>query len=484
MPILVEKFSIEWVNQLAGEAGPDKWKVSIVGIARLLADYIVETEFEKLSPEMVEQAKKCLLDCMGNMLAGRYTEKGIKIVKYASRWSTPPEASVIGYGQVSRETAAFANSVMSRAMDLDDGNRFSFGHPGSVLVPTALAIGEFTSASGRNIIGALVAGYDVYARLGSAINPSSYHERGFDATGVSGSVAVAAVAAKLYKLNAEQTKDALGIAGLQAGGIIEYQNDGTSGKVLCPGWSTSTGIRAADLAQMGFTGPEAVFEGNKGFFQAFSNRFDPSKVTDGLGNNMGIMQTYFKIHACMRGLHCSVDAMLSMRSKYSLSPANVKKITVRTSTFVSRLNKPHPTTIVGAQCSLPYTMAVALKYGLVNEMSLVKGMNDPEVKGLEDRIEVILDEKVQEYWNANPDNWAAVNLEVLTEEGKKVSEWAPIALGEPEKPLSWEGLEAKFTQLVGTTECKPKTKAIVNTIERFEECQTINELIAFLNPSK
>ncbi|MBU2699630.1 2-methylcitrate dehydratase PrpD [Sporomusaceae bacterium BoRhaA] len=451
-----------------------------MGLVRLLADSVVETEFDKLSPEVVEQAKKCLLDCMGNMLGGRYTEKGRKIVQYASRWNNSPEATVIGYGKVSRETAAFANSVMSRAMDLDDGNRFSFGHPGSVLVPAALAMGEITEASGRDIINALVVGYDVFVRLGTTVNPSSYHERGFDVTGISGAVAVAAVAAKLYGLNAEQTKDALGIACLHAGGIIEYQNDGSDGKVLCPGWSTSTGIKAADLAQMGFTGPESILEGNKGFFQAFSNQYDINRLTDGLGINRGIMQTYFKMHACMRGLHCAIDALLSLRSEYALNPAIVKKITIRNSTFVNRLNKSHPKTIVGAQCSLPFAMAVALKYGCVDEVVLEKSIDDSEISKVEDRIEMIVDQKIQEYVVENPDNWTAVNVEVLTEDGKKVSQWAPVALGEPEKPLSWQQLQKKFTQMVADTAFEPTREAFIHVIQHFEECQSMNEFTELL----
>lgn len=452
-----------------------------MSLVRIVADYVVGIEFEKLPPAVVEQAKRCVLDCMGNMIGGRYTKKGESIVKYATRYGNPLESTVVGAGKVSREEAAFANAALSRMLDLDDGHRFAFGHPGGILVPAALAIGEITGASGRDVIVALTAGYDVYARLGATINPSSYHERGFDATGVAGSVAVAAVVAKLYKLDVEKTKDALGIAGLQAGGIIEYQNDGTMGKVLCPGWSTSTGIKAADLAELGFTGPEAIFEGKKGFFQAFSNKYDPACLTAELGTKYGILQNYFKVHACMRGLHCALDAMLSLRVMHGLNRDNVQKIKVKTSTFVDRLNKPHPKTMVGAQCSLPFTVAIALKYGLVDEVSLAEGLNDPEISAIEDMIEVIIDDKVQEYWSANPDNWAAVEIEVVTKDGKQVSEWAPVALGEPEKPLSWEQLEAKFTQLVSTTVFVTSIPTLVESIKKLDEYKEICEFTALLS---
>ncbi len=451
-----------------------------MSLVRILANHVTAMEYVQLPIAVIEQAKRCLLDCTGNMIGGRYTNKGEAIIQYASRWGNTLEATAIGYGRVSREAAAFANAALTRILDLDDGHRFAFGHPGGILVPTALAIGEVTGASGPDAIVALTAGYDVYARLGAAINPSSYNERGFDATGVCGSVAVAAVAAKLYKLDPEKTKDALGIAGLQAGGIIEYQNDGTMGKVLCPGWSTSTGIKAADLAELGFTGPEKILEGNKGFFQAFSNKYDPDRLTVGLGSTYGITQNYFKVHACMRGLHCALDAMLSLRSQYSLTQDQVQKILIRTSTFVNRLNKPHPKTMVGAQCSLPFTIAVALKYGFVDEVSLARGLNDIEISTIEDKVEVIVDEKVQNYWAANPDSWTAVELEVQTKDEKQVSEWAPIALGEPEKPLSWEQLQDKFMKLVHATEFQTTSDTIINSIQQFDEHESIKEFTALL----
>jgi len=446
-----------------------------LSLVRILAKHVVDMEYGKLPPAAVEQAKRCVLDCVANMVAGRYTKKGEAMVSYASRWHNTPEATVVGYGKVSREAAAFANAALSRMLDLDDGHRFAFGHPGGILVPTALAIGEVVGASGKDVITALVAGYDVYANLGKAINPSSYHERGFDATGVCGAVAVAAVVAKLCKQDEEKTKDALGVAALHAGGIIEYQNDGTMGKVLCPGWSTSTGIKAADLAEFGFTGPEAVFEGKKGFFQAFSNKSNPERLTADLGNTYGILQNYFKIHACMRGLHCAVDAILALRAEYGLTDENVLKVTVKTSTFVERLNKPHPTTMVGAQCSLPFSLAVALKYGGISEKTLTSGLNDSEIGTIEDKVEVIIDEKVQEYWAANPDNWAAVEIEITTKDGKTVSEWAPVAAGESEKPLSWEQLQAKFTQLVSPTPFASEVNTLLDAIKQLEGYNSIGE---------
>lgn len=451
-----------------------------MGLVKVLANYIADVDYKRFPPEVVDQAKKCFLDWTGNVIGGRYTYKGEAIANYVSQRSAPTEATVIGFGKAPREVTAFANAAMSRVLDLDDGHRFAMGHPGCVVVPTVLALGEATGASGRDAIDALVAGYEVYVRLGTAINPSSYIGKGFDTTGVCGAVAAAAAASRLYKFNEEKTKDALGIAALHAGGFIEYLTDGSAGKVLCPGWAASTGIRAADLAGLGFTGPETVLEGSKGFFQAFSDSYDLSRLTEGLGEHYGILQNYFKIHACVRRLHPAIDALLALRSQYQIRPGNVAAITARAGTFVSQANKPHPRTQVAAQVSLPFVLAVALKHGYVNDESIAKSMDDKEIREIEEKVKVIEDSKIQEYAAANPSNWGAVNMEIMTADGKKVSQWTPLALGEPETPLSWEGLEEKFGRLIGPTTFAAFGSSIINSVKRFDDYKTVGEFFAAL----
>lgn len=446
-----------------------------MSLIRVLAKVVVEMDFAKLPPAVVEQAKKCILDYMGNMIGGRYTKKGETIVNYAASLPCATDATIIGHGKVAREIAAFTNAALSRMLDLDDGHRFAMGHPACVLVPTALAVGEYLEASGPEIIHAIVAGYEVYVRIGSTFNPSSYIEKGFDTTGVCGAVAVAAVAAKLYKLDEEQAKDALGLAAVHAGGLIEYFSDGSSGKYLCPGWATSTGIKAAELAQRGFTGPETVLEGNKGYLQAFSNKYDVTRITDRPANDYGILQNYFKIHACVRRLHPAVDAMLALRSKFALNPGKVKAITVKAGTFVSQANKLHPQALTAAQVSLPFVLAVALTHGRVDESSLVQSINDNGIGEIEKKITIIADPKVQEYAAANPSNWGAVEVEVLTVDSRRESQWVPLAFGEPEAPLSWKMLEDKFAHLISPTKFAEVTDQIINSVKQIDRYQKINE---------
>ncbi len=455
-----------------------------MSLIRILANHAMETTFDKLPPAVVEKAKQSILDNMGNMLAGRYSEKGKSFLQYAERWKNHREATILGYGKVAVEAAAFVNAGLSRIMDLDDGHRAGMGHPAVIIMPSVLALGEVLGASGEELIAAIVVAYDVYIEIGSAINPSSYTEKGFDTTGIAGVVAVAAAAAKLNKLDAEATKNAMAIAALHAGGFIEYLTDGSAGKLLCPGWATATGFRAVEVVKCGFTGPDTVLEGKKGLFQGFSNKYDVTNFGAGLEKNYHIMTTYFKIHACLRRLHQAVDALLALRAKHSLGPSTVNSITVNAGPFVCEANKIRPQTLVSGQGSLPFTLAVALKHGFISKETLEASMGDEKIKQIEDKVTIVLSQKVLDHQAANPSAWGAVEMVIETTDGKMVTEWMPLAFGEPEMPLSWEHLQEKFCHLLAPTKAAKKTDAIIGAIKRFEEFKTTGEFMIVVDPDR
>ncbi|MFA0887754.1 MAG: MmgE/PrpD family protein [Synergistales bacterium] len=455
-----------------------------MGMAGQLADFIEGLNFDTLPGEVVEQAKKCLLDSLGNLLAGKNSESTPKIVAIAKSHTDDPRSTIPGFGKASVEAAAFANSVMMRALDLDDGHRYAMGHPGSVLIPAALASAEACKASGREVITALTAAYEVYSRLGTVINPQSYRERGFESTGICGAVAAAALGAKLAGLDAVKTKNALGIAGLFAGGLIEYQNDGSSGKVLCPGWALSGGLRAMELARAGFTGPEWIFEGKNGFFQAFGVNPNTDHALEGLGTRHGIMDTYFKVHGCMRGLHPSVDGAIALRPHLGDSLDLLKELRVRTTPFVKRLDRPFPSTAEAAQGNLRFVLAVALKHGKVNHETLGCSLLDEKIEKIADRIAVALDDECIRYVSENPSHWGAAEVELLTSKGELFREWVPLATGEPERPLGWDGLEAKFEELVAKTDFALHSHRLVQAVRNFESPASIEEIFEIFGTAR
>lgn len=443
-----------------------------------VAEYITNLEFGAISVETIDMAKKCILDSVGNMISGRYSAMGDLALIYTQAYgrcdSSVEPVYTFGGDQILKEDALTRHAIMARCSDLDDGHRFAMGHPGSVIIPTALTIGEFEKCDNKTILTAIVVGYDVYCRIGEAINPSSYRERGFDSTGVSGTVACAAVIAKLKCFDVKRTRNALGIAATFASGLIEYQNDGSMGKVLCGHFAIRNALQAIQLADVGFTGPEKIFEGPKGFFQAFSNTPKEKYFLKGLGKQFKINETYFKIHACMRGLHAAVDAIIELKLLKGIDEHNIETIEIRTSPFVARLSKPKPKTSIAAQCSLEFVVAVALSLGEINEEKvLTEALQDPKYFELTDRIKLILDDSVDAYVKQNPSHWAAVNVVALMKDGNRYEQWTPLPKGEQEMPFNWDTLSVKFDHLIDKTPYKQYSEALVNAIKFFDESDII-----------
>jgi 2-methylcitrate dehydratase PrpD len=443
-----------------------------------LSEFVANLKYEAISTETVDMAKKCILDSVGNMISGRYSEMGEMAIRYVEAYHSQSKSAqqvhTFGSDPVSKEDALMRHAVMARCSDLDDGHRFAMGHPGSVIIPTALCIGETQGKSGREIIAAIVAGYDIYCRLGEAINPSAYRERGFDATGVCGTVACAAVIGKLMDCDAAKIRHAMGIASLVASGLIEYQNDGSMGKLLCGHYAVRNALEAVQLAEVGFTGPDRAFEGAKGFFQAFSNTPNDSKVLKDIGAYYKINETYFKKHACMRGLHAAVDAVIDLREQEGLSTTNMDTIEIHTSPFVARLSKPKPQTPIAAQCSLEFVVAVALSLGKITEEKvLTEALNNPAYFELTSRIKLVLDETVDAYVRQNPSHWAAVKMVAHTTEGKQLERWMPLPRGEQELPFGWEDLSDKFANLIEHTPYATHGEGLIGFIRNFENSDDI-----------
>jgi len=451
-----------------------------------LAEYVVGLKYEDLSERAIEVGKQVILDSYGNLVFGRYCEAGGRIMQYAkladSVMTGEEPVSLIGEDDLhtSSDHAVFVHTMMARCADLDDGYRHAMGHPGSGLVPLLLTMAQLYKKNGREMITAIVAAYDIYARLGEAVNPFMYRERGFDATGVCGAVAAAALISKITGADVECTKNAMAIASLFTGGLIEYQNDGTSGKIMCSGWGALTGLRATRLAVCGFTGPDAALEGKYGFFQAFkgtSGYCDMSHVLEKLGEDFKITSIYFKRHACQRGLHATVDAVLDLREQYVLMPDRIKTISINTSSFVCRLSNPEPKTAVGAQASVQFASAVALKYGRMDSEELVfKSFTDPEIKALVQKVKVIKDDEVQAYLTENPTHFCAAKVIIETNEGEICEKWVPVPLGDVETPFGWEMLAEKFGHLIEGTPAAKTRKERYELIRNLEQTNNVVSL--------
>ena len=250
--------------------------------SRQLARFVSELKYEHLPPEVIARAKDLILDQVGIMM-GVSTLPWSKIVyEYVREWGDEKRESTIAhYGYKTKaENAVFANSSFGHGFEIDDHYLPGQSHPGCIVVPSALAMAEKESATGKDVILAVAAGYEVMGRINKAIVPSCIL-RGFHApTSITGPFGAAAVAGKVLNFDPELMVHALSIAGSHAGGTIEYDQSGGSVKRMHAGMAAHGGLRSAFLAQKGLTGPPTILEGKHGFCQAFADKYNLQEITD------------------------------------------------------------------------------------------------------------------------------------------------------------------------------------------------------------
>jgi 2-methylcitrate dehydratase PrpD len=379
--------------------------------------------------------------------------------------------------------AALANGASAHAIEMDDVNNEASLHPGVVVFPSSLATGEMVGADGKEFIEAVVSGYEVMIRLGRALGPENSYKRGFHPTGTCGTFGSSIAASKLMGLKEERMVNAMGIAGSQAAGSMEYLAQGAWTKRFHAGWAALGGMTAAQLAQKGFRGPSSIIEGRDGFLHAYSNGSDPSKVLEGIGSWFGVIRTSVKPHACCRYMQPPIDAVLKIVKENDLQPDQVEKIRLGLLRAGSQLiaepfeSKYSPQSIVDAQFSAPFGAAVALLYrkaGLDEfQLSKIKSEN---VKRAMRLVECVVDPELDRTF---PKQWGAT-AEILNREGKKYFAKVDYCKGDPENPLSWDELIEKFHGLCHRRMTKERRLKVVEEVRRLEKVRDLKKWSSLL----
>ncbi|MEM2882520.1 MAG: MmgE/PrpD family protein, partial [Candidatus Bathyarchaeia archaeon] len=298
-----------------------------------VANYVKDLEYKDIPHGVVQQAKIVLMDTIGVMLAAsspRYLANRV-MIEFVKRLGGKGEATVVGSDfKTSCVNAALANGTMANNIELDDSHPKSGAHVAAVIIPSALAIGEREKVDGKKLITSLIVGYDVDVRVVLGLNPSSLYKRGFHPSAIGGCFGSMATAGKILDLDLDALIRGFGLAGSQASGLMAWETDPTQmPKSFQMGLAASNGIRAALLAQGGFSGPPAIFEGRYGIFGAFSDEYNLKELTEGLGKRFEITLTGLKRYACCKFLHASLDSFLGIMHEHDLDPEEIDEIIVR-----------------------------------------------------------------------------------------------------------------------------------------------------------
>jgi 2-methylcitrate dehydratase PrpD len=415
-------------------------------------------------PEPVRRAA-CLhlLDGVGVAVAAARTDAAAFVVEAAGRWGAPEEATVIGYGRrLPAPMAALANGALVHALDYDDTHAEALVHATAAVLPATFAVGEEMGSLARDVLAASIAAYEVVIRLGAAVR-HGFHERGFHATSVCGVFAAALAAARLMRLGVPQAVNALGIAGSQASGSLEFLETGSSTKQLHPGLAGMSGVIAARLAAAGADGPATILEGRYGLYSSFAGReVDPAAITDGLGSRWETARITVKPYPACQLSHASLDALAGVRPSIT-DLAAIEQITFDLPTETIPIvcepaeTKRRPRTPYEGKFSLPYCAAALLTDGELGIGSFEpERMARPGLVGLAARVAY----REREFDGAPAD--APGMVEVRLRDGRVLRCDAAHHRGGPDAPLGEEEVLGKFASNCGGS--SPASQAVAAAV--------------------
>jgi 2-methylcitrate dehydratase PrpD len=414
-------------------------------ISERIAAFIYDADYDSLSVDALEMAKLCFLDWLGSVYAGKGSRPAVAVLLVAKSLGGNPEATLIPDGsQSSAFLAALVNSAASHVVEMDDLHKESILHPAAPVIPAALAMAEREGASGRELLTAVVVGYEVAIRAGEAMGPSHYHF--WHTTGTCGTFGAAAAAGKVLGLSKPELVMALGTAGTQAAGLWEFLTEGAMSKQLHPAKAAADGLLSALLAEQGFTAASRIFEGEKGFCRAMATEGDLDRLTKGLGSESPrILTTSFKAHAACYHIHSAIDAVLEIRRKHSLKPADVASVQIALyPAALDLLEKVAPQDAYAAKFNIPFCVATALVYEQVGLSAFTADrLEDPKIMEVMRRISLVRDSDLGKVY---PERWPAV-AEIRTTAGQTHAARIDFPRGDPKNPMTREELEAKFNNL-------------------------------------
>ncbi len=327
-------------------------------ISKDIVKFAIETQAGDLPNSARDVMKLSLLDWVAVAIAGK-DEPVSKIVRdMVAQDSKAGPSQVVGLEQsLTPRAAAMANGVTSHALDYDDTHFIYLGHPSAAVVPAALAIAEAQDASLSDLIDAALIGVELACRIGHWIGDGHYR-KGFHITATAGCFGAAMAAARLMKLNETQTLNALSIAASRAAGI--RAQFGTMGKPYHTGMAASSGVEAAILAEQGFIAADRGLDDPQGFAETHDAQQN-NTAFEGLGQVFVFETVQHKLHACCHGLHATLEALNTLKTKHDLSVDQIEKIMITVQPrYMTVCNLPEPRTGLEAKFSYRLTSAMAL----------------------------------------------------------------------------------------------------------------------------
>ena len=471
-----------------------------------LANFVAKLRYEDIPAAVAAKARTHILDSIGNALAGSTMEWARNGSSVFRKLAGPPEATVIGHaGRIAAANAAIANGIGIAALDYDDTDYGGGGnHMSRHVVATALAAGEAANCTGKDLITAVVIGYEVAPRVGASLMVDRYGVRAARATWgaeelaahhrmhheggmlvrayVPGLYSSALIAGRLFGLNAQQLTSAQGLVGGLGLFLGQSHREGADAHVHAA-WAAHSGIIAASWARDGLRGPRLIYEGDRGLLAVIGKDLhDATRLTSGLGTEWTTLKNVLKFYPAGHGPHHFMEALKSLVIEYKLRPQDVLQIDCRAPAqriefhFEPKETKLHPTPY-NARFSLPYLLARLLADGELGPLSFTADkVTEPAVLELASRVTYTADEAS---WFGEQRGEVTVKLR----DGRSLVRSAPELLGFPSRPCTREDVVSKFRANAKLIHENPKrTDELLAALESLEKIKNIRDIMNLATP--
>ncbi|MBV6444304.1 MAG: MmgE/PrpD family protein [Ignavibacteriales bacterium] len=417
-------------------------------ISRIMAEFAVGLKYEDLPKEVIHEVKRYLYDSIGCAYGAMGTKDVTIMRELYEEMGGAPESTLIGFGsKLPAVSTTLVNSLMIRSLDFNDIYwKEDPSHP-SDIIPAALSVAEKVGASMKDVIVAIVLAYEFEQRLCEFAVPGVRERKWHHATLTQFVSPI--VAGKILGLTVDQMVNAIGINGCHNHTIgCPTAGKLTMMKNTVDPMAVQSGVVAALMAQKGYSGTEAVFEGKEGFMQCFGEGWAMEKLIGDLGKKYKILECSMKAFPTEALTHTHITAVLNVMTKNNLDYSDINEVVITTiARACDILFDPHkyrPESRETADHSLPYCIAAAIvdKKITTNSFSDEK-MKDPRIWEVIDKIKGEASVEFEKMFPAKQPSKAVIR----TKDGREFSEYLEYPKGDPREPMTQEDLDNKFEAL-------------------------------------
>jgi 2-methylcitrate dehydratase PrpD len=451
--------------------------VSEQTVSERLAAWVADIDYGDLPADVTGLAKRLILDQLGLQLRGATLPNVQPVRAVASALADGGEATVTGSSKLaSAPRAAWVNGTLGHSAEYDDAH-MSAWHTSSAVVPAALAVAEQERRSGAELIAAVVAGVQAMGVLGSVAG-NGMLAGGWHGSKVLGVFGAAAAAGRMLGLDAAQLTNAFGVAASDAGGTMEYDRSGGEVKRLHAGSAARTGVEAALLARLGFTGPATIFEGSRGIFAMFGGVAEGAAPAEEEWDRWQILGTMFRFYPAIAATHPPLDALRQLRERHPIDPAEVATITVGLPAWAVGHGAAivRPTDAISAQFSLGFGLGLQLVTGANRAQDYFDPgrWNDPEILRIAEAVVPV----AMTIPDGDPNLSARVEVELR--DGRRLDAYQAGFHGHTVWPATDADIEHKFKANLDAITSEATAQAIIDTVAALEHAPSVLDLTALL----